>query len=245
MQFAVIDDHPMLLDAVTQAIESMGGDYRAVGHSTLEAFDDAVAAGARFDLVLLDLELPPYTGLASLEYFQSWHDDMPVVVLSATRDAETILKALDLNAMGYITKNSPREVLQGAIRLVLSGGCYVPPEVVRAMGVAVGVASPPPAVPADPPAEGTKGKILYGEESVPALAGLTPRERDVLGLLLKGMSNKLICRELNLSPNTIKSHVAAIFGALGVHSRAQVVIAVQPMLLRVNLRRSDAPDLRR
>jgi DNA-binding NarL/FixJ family response regulator len=80
--------------------------------------------------VLLDLHLANYSGLAALEYFREWHDDTPVVVLSATRDAETIRKALALGTMGYIPKTrSTREELRAAIKFVLSGGVYIPPEV--------------------------------------------------------------------------------------------------------------------
>lgn len=224
MVFAVIDDHPLMLDAVTAAVASLGSDYVVRGYLSLEAYDEAVAAGARYDLTLLDLSLPGYEGLEALEYFRQWHDDAPVVVFSATHDRATVLAALGLGAMGFIPKTSSNEILRNALRLALVGEPYIPADAIRD--------------PADPrhagATEPTRPKPLLHE--APGLAALTPRQRDVLGLLIKGLPNKLICRELGLSPNTVKTHLTAIFGALAARNRTEAVIKFQT-LARVDLRR--------
>jgi DNA-binding NarL/FixJ family response regulator len=128
MRLAVIDDHDLLLGAVSVAIRAMEGEFVPHEFETLEAYDEAIAAGSRFDLVLLDLGLPGYTDLTALRYFRQWHDDTPVVVISATHDRETILRSLDLGAMGFIPKTAKRPVFQAAIALVAKGGIYIPKE---------------------------------------------------------------------------------------------------------------------
>lgn len=225
MVFAVIDDHPLMLDAVTAAVASLGPEYVVRGYLSLEQYDEAVAAGARYDLTLLDLTLPGYDGLEALEYFRQWHDDAPVVVFSATHDRNTVLAALGLGAMGFIPKTSSNEILRNALRLALVGEPYIPADAIR---------DPDDRSRVGQPDATTRPKPLLHE--APGLAALTPRQRDVLGLLIKGLPNKLICRELGLSPNTVKTHLTAIFGALAARNRTEAVIKFQA-LARVDLRR--------
>jgi DNA-binding NarL/FixJ family response regulator len=238
LELAAIDDHPILLDAVAMAVELIPGDHAARGFSALDAYDEAIASGARFDLVLLDLGLPGYSGLQSLSYFREWHDDTPVVVLSATHDRETILKALDIGAMGFIPKTSPRDVLIGAIRLVASGGVYIPPEALS--GRADAASGTVAVLPTGPVGKSERKALVPDSSQLPqALTALTPRQNDVLAQLVKGLPNKLICRQLGLSPNTVKTHVSAIFRALDVSNRTQAVICIRQLGLRVDLRRID------
>ena len=221
MRLAVIDDHPLVFDALATIVESIPGDHRASGYPTLEAFDAAVQAGERPDLVMLDLGLPGTQGLSALERYRERYDEIPVVVLSATGDRETILRALDLGAMGFVPKTSRREILIGAIELVASGGIYIPPEALGVRGVAGGATRD----------EGAGAS----RSATPSVGGLTMRQRDVLMLLIKGMPNKAICRQLDLSPNTVKSHLGVIFRVLDVQNRTQAVIAAQRLGLRVPL----------
>ena len=126
---------------------------------------------------------------------------MPVLVLSATHDQATVEHALDLGAMGFIPKTANTRVLLDALRLVLSGGVYVPAESTRA-----------------------NGALRPRSVTRPEQLGLTSRQADVLKLLVQGKPNKLICRDLRLSEGTVKVHVSAILRALNVHNRTQVVI---------------------
>jgi DNA-binding NarL/FixJ family response regulator len=227
MELAVIDDHPLLLDAVAVAVRSLPG-VATDTFGTIEAYDEAVANGKRYDLVLLDLGLPGFADLAALKYFRQWHDDTPVVVLSATHDRDTIVRALELNAMGFIPKTSPQGVLRGAINVVASGGVFVPSEVLlRDPG-------------ADTGSDGqAKDAPARAHSLARGLSTLTPRQRDVLEQLVKGLPNKLICRHLGLSPNTIKAHLSAIFRALDVTNRTEAVIVAQTLGLRFDMRRPD------
>jgi DNA-binding NarL/FixJ family response regulator len=133
-----------------------------------------------------------------------------VVVLSASDQREDIMRSIDLGAMGFIPKTSSNPVMLQALRLVLSGGVYLPPV---ALGPRAGIAAPPPTRAADP-APGTSARDL----------GLTARQAQVLQLILQGKPNKVICRELGLAEGTVKIHVAAILRALNVSTRTQAVI---------------------
>lgn len=227
MDIAVIDDHPLMVAAVSAVIARLDGHYRAAGHLSLEEYDEAVAGGARYHLVLLDLGLPGYEGLAALEYFRQWHDDTPVVVFSATHDRVTVLSALGLGAMGFIPKTSSDQVLRNAIMLVLVGQPYIPSDAIN--GAVAGDRHE------NLPRDAIR-PIAPMLHEAPALAGLTPRQREVLGLLIKALPNKLICRELGLSPNTVKKHLGAVFGALGARNRTEAVIKFQA-LARVDMQR--------
>ena len=127
------------------------------------------------------------------------------------------MRALDAGAMGFIPKTSSNEVLLGALRLVLSGGVYLPAEVLRH--------SPAP--------------VLVSKSAMAAAGvgyrdlGLTERQAQVLALVVQGKPNKIVCRELNLAEGTVKIHVTAILKALGVANRTQAVIAVGKLGLKL------------
>jgi DNA-binding NarL/FixJ family response regulator len=226
MRFAIIDDHPFVLDALSLIIASMEQRPSVEGFESLLRFEEAVRDSGSFDLVLLDLGIPGYTHLESLHRFREVAPVMPVVVISASDDRATILEALDLGAMGFIPKTSRRDVLMRALELVLAGGIYIPPQVLEK----------PEPVMREPP---------HAAQSHPTSAlvsSLTVRQRDVLDLLVKGLPNKLICRELGLSQNTVKSHVGAIFRALNATNRTQAVLAAQKGGFRVDYQRSNSGE---
>jgi DNA-binding NarL/FixJ family response regulator len=180
---------------------------------------DLIAAHPDLDLVLLDLNLPDTHGFAALEALRARYPALPVVVLSSANDRASVMQALDLGAMGYIPKDSSNEVLLSALRLVLSGGIYIPPEILA------------------------RSEHPRRAPRVLADLGLSEREARVLTLLLEGKSNKLISRELDLAESTVKNHVTQILRALGVTSRTQAVIAAAQMglvLERSPLRKSGS-----
>jgi DNA-binding NarL/FixJ family response regulator len=229
MKVLLIDDHPLILSALQSVIQGLGGDVTVVGASSARAARETLAADAEFDLVLLDLQLGDADGFDVLAELRSTYPALPVVVVSASDRTSDVIRAVDAGAMGFVPKRASNETLFEALRMVMSGGIYVPP---MTMG------SEPPA----PKLEGdTVPSVLrvvrdqaqdsgFQSGSVRlAEIGLTPRQTEVLGLLLKGQPNKLIARELNLSVETVKDHVAAVLRALGVSSRTQAVLAVSQM----------------
>ncbi len=203
----VVEDHPLMAEAVALALARLEHKPKVARAGDLESAFQLLASGPQPDLVLLDLGLPGCTGLEALERFRERFPGLGVVVLSGDESGKTILAALDRGAMGYIPKRSSENVLLNAIKLVGAGGIYVPTEALR---------ESPPLAPA------------------PAAVDLSPRQKEVLGLLLKGLPNKLIARKLDISENTTKVHVSAVLHALGVGTRTQALIAASRLGLRLD-----------
>jgi DNA-binding NarL/FixJ family response regulator len=213
-------------------IQGLGDD------TTVMASRAAAAARQRpgtrtpdYDLVLLDLALGDADGFEVLvELRQPPGPAVPVVVVSASERASDVIRAIDLGAMGFVPKRSSNDALREALGVVMSGGLYVPPMM---LGLDRGTAA---AATAPPQRSAPLGEHARAEPAqrvdVLEKAGLTPRQTEVLQLLLRGLPNKLIARELNLSVETVKDHVAAVLRALGVNTRTQAVLAVSQMNLQ-------------
>lgn len=230
MKALLIDDHPLILAALQTVIKGLGDEFEVSGVATARAAREVLAADSDFELVLLDLHLGDADGFELLAELRAAYPALPVVVVSASDRSADVIRAIDLGAMGYVPKRSSADTLHEALRTVLSGGIYIPAMAVtseapqqtfnvgtrsRDAGAPTGVApSFSGAFPGATSAHGLK---------------LTPRQGEVLGLLLQGQSNKLIARSMNLSVETVKDHVAAVLRALNVSSRTQAVLAVSRM----------------
>jgi DNA-binding NarL/FixJ family response regulator len=215
----VIDDHPLILEALRHVLAQLEFELEVFDAASAEAGRRLVDEHPDASLALLDLTLPGADGFQLLADFRAAHPAVPVVVLSASERHVDVLRALDMGAMGYIPKRSPNLVMLQALRLVLSGGIYVP---AAAIGPGVepagGRIRPVPAQPL---------------RTTPRELGLTERQADVLGCILQGLPNKLICRRLALAEGTVKIHVAAILRALNVSTRTQAVIEASRLGLQL------------
>jgi DNA-binding NarL/FixJ family response regulator len=216
MKVLLIDDHPLILSALQGVIQGLGSHVSVVGVAGARGAREALAAEPNFDLVLLDLRLGDADGFELLVELRNGWPAVPVVVVSASDHSADVIRAIDLGASGYVPKRASNETLTEALRVVMSGGIYVPPTTTMG-GIGESATGTP--------------SFDSGMPKPQALAAfkLTPRQTDVLGLLLRGQSNKLIARELDLSVETVKDHVAAVLRALGVNSRTQAVLAVSQM----------------
>jgi len=223
MNVLVIDDHPLILHAMRSVVQQLAERVEVVGVTGSQAARDALAAGGDFDLVLLDIQLGHEDGFALLEELRSAYPALPIVVVAASDFREDVMRAIDMGAMGFVPKCSPNEILVAALEMVLSGGIYLPPSVMRS-GPQQRSAGQHGALP-------HWDDRLDSERAAATVASLdlTPRQKEVLALLLRGQSNKLIARALNLSVETIKDHVAAVLRTLNVASRTQAVVAVSQM----------------
>ena len=208
MKILVIDDHHLIREGLRGLL-----DVLAHGEAVeiLEAGDLAtalryVAEHSDLDLALLDVRLPDVVHLESVAQLRASNPALPIVVMSGESDPALMREAIDQGALGFIPKSSPPKVILGALRLVLAGGTYIPREAME--GAAQEMA--------------TKVPQANPSESV---LGLTPRQAEVLALILAGKSNKAIGRELALAEGTVKNHVAAVLKALNVTTRTQAVIA--------------------
>jgi DNA-binding NarL/FixJ family response regulator len=161
--------------------------------------------------ILLDLSLPDRDGFSVLNKLLEHRPAAAVVVLSDQYDRETVIRALDLGAVGFIAKSEQRQTLLSALQLVFAGGIHVPREIFLRENSS-------PSAPM---------RIAASTRPMsPADVGLTGRQLDVLELMMHGNSNKAICRALDLAEPTVKNHVTAILKALKVTNRTQAVIKV-------------------
>jgi DNA-binding NarL/FixJ family response regulator len=212
MKILVVDDHPLVLEALKGVLHQLDAEVDIFDASAADSARELVRAHPDADLMLLDLGLPGADGFTLLEEFRNDYPAVPVVVLSGSESRENVTKALSLGAMGYIPKRYSNDVLIGALRLVMSGGLYVPPAVLPLSSAPAAAERSAP--PAPPPAATIRPEDL----------GLTPRQSEVLALVLQGLPNKLICRRLNLAEPTVKVHMQAVLRALDAQNRVQAVI---------------------
>lgn len=237
MKVLLIDDHPLILSALQAVIQGLGDDVTVAGVDNERDARKALARSADYDLVLLDLQLGETDGFDLLAELRDNYPALPVVVVSASDRASDVIRAIDAGAMGFVPKRASNAMLFEALRLVMSGGIYVPP---MTMGLSPAQPLEGDTVPdvmrprmvdhdLDEIAAATQG--ARHQQAVPSFdaLGLSKRQADVLGYLLKGMPNKLIAREMKLSVETVKDHVAAVLRALKVSSRTQAVLAVSQM----------------
>jgi len=213
MKILVVDDHVLLREALCGALRELQGDVTVLEASDSRAATRTVKEHADLDLIMLDLALPDRDGFDLLAEVRGSDPSVSIVVMSALQDRASIVKALDLGAVGFIPKSSSRKVILGALQLIFSGGIYIPPQ-----ALARGVQPPGQASPAQPAQNGASG-------SRPGDLGLTKRQRDVLAFLTRGKSNKAISRSLNLAEPTVKNHVRAILKALKVSNRTEAAVA--------------------
>lgn len=201
MDVLLVDDHALFREGLALLLrevdEGVVVRHAASVPQALQRLDE----GGRPDLILLDMVLPGEQGLDALKRVREHAEEVPTVVVSGAEDPQLVRDCIDAGAMGFIPKASDSRVMTAALRLVLSGGVYLPSLVILAA----------PLVAAEPR----------------PLAELTPRQRDVLMRLVQGKPNKIIARELGISDTTVKTHVSAVLQCLGVHNRTEAVFAMR------------------
>ena len=220
MKVLIVDDHALIRDALRRVLEQLEREVTVFEAGDCGQAFRVIEAQPDLDLVLLDLNLPGMQGLAALTELRTRYPAVSVVVVSAANDRVSVTQALDHGAMGYIPKSSSNEVLASALRLVVSGGIYIPAEI---LGRSEPQMEPGNLESPAPDAGGSPPRLL------PSDLGLTERQAQILILLMQGKSNKLICRELDVAESTVKNHVTHVLKTLNVTSRTQAVIAAARM----------------
>lgn len=194
LKILVIDDHALVREGLRQVLQGLGGSVNVLEAATCARAFELAAAHNDLDLALLDYHLPDMNGLEALDVFSRRHPELPIIVLSGSVNPRIQHQVMDKGAAAFLTKSGKSAELLRATRLVLDGGIYVSP-----------TAAPP-------------------MSAMLAAPLLTPRQEDVLRLLLDGYANKEIGRQLSLSEETVKNHVTAILRGFGVQSRTQAVL---------------------
>jgi DNA-binding NarL/FixJ family response regulator len=217
MKFLLVDDHTLIREALRGVLKELDEGAAVFEASRWSEAVPLLEQHSDLALVLLDLGLPDRDGFAALQEARSAHPKIPIVILSGNCDRASVVKALDLGAVGFIPKSGEREVMLSALRLVFSGGVYIPPEILSRTETPAGLG----------PGTAASGRRAGGAAApLPADLGLTARQVEVLALMMRGKSNKAICRILNLAEPTVKNHVTAILKALKASNRTEAVIMV-------------------
>ncbi|HZR61309.1 MAG TPA: response regulator transcription factor [Xanthobacteraceae bacterium] len=214
MKILLIDDHVLIRQAMQGVLRKLKRDAVVLEATNSAEAMARLAENPDAELILLDLTLPDRDGFAVLTDLRERYVDAAIVVLSAEQNPETVRRALELGARGYIPKSAKADVIINALRLVISGGIYIPPEILSG-----GLSSLPQA----------RYAAADNALASPQAAGLTERQIQVLALIMQGKNNKTICRLLDLAEPTVKNHVTAILRALDVSSRTEAVITVNKL----------------
>ena len=202
-KIVIVDDHPLFRGALNQALSSAISGVAVLEAGSLEELSGVLDKHSDVDLGLLDLSMPGVQGLSGLLFLRAQSPEIPVVVVSASEDPSTIRRALEFGASGYVPKSLPVEKIREAVRHILEGGVWSPPDI---------------------PLDGAGDPETRDLAS--RLSTLTPQQVRVLMMLGEGLLNKQIAYKLSVSEATIKAHVSAILQKLGVDSRTQAVIAI-------------------
>lgn len=223
MQILVIDDHALVREGLREVLRQVDSAALVLeANSAAEAFR-LIASHADLDLILLDLGLPDRSGLDTLADLRRDHSDIPVVVLSGSMEPDDVMRSIKGGAAGFIPKSSPAGVTLGAVRLVLAGGTYLPPEILLANGLLWrGLEAAGPVKPA-----------VQAHVDAPEL-GLSDRQAQVLALLVRGKSNKEIARALDLAEQTVKAHISGVLRLLNVDNRTHAAMVVAQLGIDLN-----------
>jgi DNA-binding NarL/FixJ family response regulator len=215
LKILVCDDHALFREGVVNALRELEH-----GVVLLEAADGAEAlrlaqAHPDLDIVLLDLDMPGTDGWTGLSRLQKACPTLPVVILSASEDPDDARRAIDAGAAGFVTKSTRGVLLRAALQLVLSGGVYVPPQLVSA--------GPPGSGPRRP---GAAAASSTGRQRA---AQLSPRQREVLRLMSRGLTNVEIGNVLGVALGTVKAHLAVIYEVLDVSNRTEAALVMREL----------------
>lgn len=204
MNILIIDDHALFREGLCYVLRELQDDVTIHEACNYEQALEHFGKVADMDIVLLDLNIPGKNGFEILEIFSSQYPALPVVILSASNQNHDIQRALNAGAMGYIPKESTCVVMLNALKLIMAGGIYTPTNTINK----------------------PEGALLASKDDTPLL---TPRQQEVLSLLVQGYSNKQIANDLNVAEATVKMHVSLIFRALGVRNRTQAALVTQKL----------------
>ncbi|SDF17022.1 two component transcriptional regulator, LuxR family [Bradyrhizobium brasilense] len=210
MKILIVDDHALIREALRSLLKELKREAVILEASNSRQAMHLIEEHADISLILLDISLPDRDGFSVLREVRERDATIAIIVISSSDDQDTVKRAFKLGALGFIPKTTKREVILNAMELVLSGGLYIPSEILE---------EPSSPRPTNKPA--TRGSLKG--------LGLTDRQIEVLALLMKGRSNKVIAKTLNMAVPTVKNHITVVLKALSVTSRTEAIIKVGRM----------------
>ena len=212
MKILIADDHELFLKGLEMVLSDYDSEWKIVSAKSYTEIFSILKEDTDFNLVLTDLAMPGSRWLDAIKSIHESLPDTPIIILSAVFDKEVVQKTIENGAAGYIPKTSSNAVIISAINLVLSGGVYIPPELLQSTNQ--NEFDLLKQVESLPPAQNVAEKVKI----------LSPRQIDVIRLISKGKSNKQIAYELGLTEGTVKLHVTAILKLLNVYNRTGAVV---------------------
>lgn len=202
----IADDHPLFRTALREAVKPVLPNARILEADSFPALQAALTSTGTPDLVLLDLNMPGVRGFSSLLFLRSEFPQVKVIVVSGYEEPALIQRVLHFGASGFIPKTASLETMGSAVRTVLNGDTWTPPEVPKAD---------------DKPEE---------EERARRVASLSPQQLRVLLMLADGRLNKQIAHELQITEATVKAHMTVILRKLGLVRRTQAAVLAQRLI---------------
>ncbi len=213
-KIVIADDHPLFRSALCQAIRQGLGDINLLECDSIAKLEETLSVHQDIDLVLLDLHMPGANGFSGLVLVRREHPEIPVVIVSASEEQHNIRRAIDYGASGFIPKSADLPTISHAIESVLHGNIWLPETA------------------SDAPANHEE------KDFAERIKTLTPQQLRVFMMLTKGLLNKQIASEVDVSEATVRTHMTAIFRKLGVRNRTQAVLAANYLTVdqpKVNL----------
>jgi len=218
LKLLVVDDHKLFIEAVKLVLIKLADKVDIFDAGDGAAALDLIKIHSNFNLVLLDLDMPGAHGTEILKIIAQEYPLLPVIALTASDNLDDMHAVIDAGAMGYIHKSTRGEVMLSAIKLVLSGGIYIPREMV-----------------ASKPTDGDNISNSVSRQKVTSLSpaeqaielSLTPRQFEVIGYLLSGKPNKSIANAHNLLQNTVKVHITNKLKAQNVDKHNQINLTLE------------------
>jgi DNA-binding NarL/FixJ family response regulator len=208
----IVDDHPVIHEVLREVVRAVYAGATVYSEMDLPGAVRRVRAARRVDLVLLDLGLPGCAGIEALTRFRESAGEVPVAIISACTDAPTVRAALNAGAIGYLPKTLSTKAMVAALRVIMVGGTYVPPEALGGLAGEIRDSS-------------TRGDDRPAAQP-PSLTG---RQAEILRLLVQGIPNRGIARQLGIAENTVKQHVHTVYQILHVANRTEAAIAAARM----------------
>lgn len=214
MKFLVADDHELFLQGLEFILKKEYPEVELVLAGDYTQILDIIKKQNDFDLLITDLAMPGGNWLVALQKVHSQAPEMPIIVVSAVFDKEILQKTYNIGVSGYVSKSFPNNIIISAINLVLAGGMYIPPDLVKLSSQFT---------------TGQLNDLIKGFDNSQKKQTdeklLTPRQLEVLQCLAGGMSNKQIAYKLGLSEGTVKIHITLLMRALNVANRVAAVRA--------------------
>lgn len=201
MKILVVDDHILVREGICYVLGKLENNTNIVEADNYQQAVRQLNNHVDIDIILIDLKLPGENGFTLLEFCRTSYPSIAAVVLTASKQRTDMQRALKAGAMGFIPKNSTSQIMLSALRMIMIGEVYIPALMNRT--------------------------IIDAQQDANNI--FTPRQKQVMMMVLQGLSNKSIALELGIAEATIKMHVTSIFKVLGVNNRTEAALAAHKL----------------